>query len=95
MGSDFELNISPTIDNYPSSTFELQLAEGSATPLSLPNETNSMFILTAKLTSFATDDIVIGLLEALETGRKTNLVDRNHEKEEANAEQLRKKMRGP
>ncbi|KAA0059564.1 hypothetical protein E6C27_scaffold518G00820 [Cucumis melo var. makuwa] len=31
MGSDFELKIKPTIDDDTSSTFELQLAEGSAT----------------------------------------------------------------
>lgn len=89
MGSDFELKINPTRDDDPSSTFELQLAKGTATPFFCSNETNSMFILTAKLTGFAADDIVItinGSGTRIEIGwgklvRKVEITGRMYKKE--------------
>ncbi|XP_022143634.1 uncharacterized protein LOC111013495 [Momordica charantia] len=55
MGLDFELKISPSSSF---SNFELQLARGTPSPF-WSNETNSMFILTAKLTGFSREDIGI------------------------------------
>ncbi|XP_022926215.1 neurofilament medium polypeptide-like [Cucurbita moschata] len=57
--SHFELKISPTREDDPSSTFELHLLKTTSTHSFFSDETNSMFLLTAKLPGFARDDIVI------------------------------------